>query len=234
MSRSRARRPSRRRAPPPAEASRSLVAHDLKNLSARLALLCRNLASHFEDPLFRESAMSLLDETSRSLKDLAVELRERDGRLIVKLPVRIDEILAAAVAERRPDLPEGVALGMDIEAVDPIYGDAFLLRKAFACAVENALDAVEAGGSVSVRCRQRGAVRPRIAVEIADTGKGMSPEFVRDRLFRPFATTKDAGLGLGAYTIRQVTAFHGGRVTIDSAEGRGTRLRFSFPAGELA
>lgn len=234
MSAAGARRGRAARGPAATEAGSTLLAHELKNLASRLSLLCRNLGVHYDDPLFRESAVGLLHDTAGYLKQIAVDLRGRSGRMIVKLPIRLDEVVRAAVRERLPDFGAGVVLQEEYEDVDPIYGDGFLLKSAIGCAVENALQALGGAGALKVRCVQSRGARPRIRVEISDTGGGMSREFVREMLFRPFATTKDDGLGLGAYTIRQVVSFHGARVQVVSAEGKGTSVRFSFPAGDLS
>jgi signal transduction histidine kinase len=223
----------RQRGPAPSEAGTNLLVHDLKNIAGRLALLCHNLSSHFDDPLFRDSALELLDETALHLRGLAGELREREGRLVVKLRVDLDGLLQDAVAERRPDLPSHVQLVENYGGLPPIWGDAFLLRSAFACAIENALEAMDSEGLLTVRTRaetRRG--RTRFAVEITDTGRGMSEELMRECLGKPFQSTKEDGLGLGVYTIRQVAALHGALVRIASAPGVGTRVRFSFPAEE--
>jgi len=222
-----------RRAPAPSEAGTNLLVHDLKNIAGRLALLCHNLSAHFDDPLFRDSALELLDETALHLRGLAGELRERDGRLVVKLRVDLDRLLQGAVAERRPDLPPHVVLEERYGGLPPIWGDAFLLRSAFACAIENALEAMGSKGTLAVRSRaetRRG--RTRFVLEIADTGRGMSEELMRECLGKPVQSTKKDGLGLGIYTIRQVAAIHGATVRIASAPGVRTRVRFSFPAEE--
>ncbi len=223
----------RRRAPAPSEAGTNLLVHDLKNLAGRLALLCRNLSAHFDDPLFRDSALGLLDDTALHLRQLAGELREREGRVVVKLRVDLDRLLQDAVAERRPDLPPNVALVESYGGLPPIWGDAFLLRSAFACAIENALEAMGSEGELTVRTRaeaRRG--RTRFVVEICDTGCGMSEELLRECLAQPFCSTKEDGLGLGIYSFRQVAALHNASVRIASAPGAGTRVRFSFPSEE--
>ena len=66
-------------------------------------------------------------------------------------------------------------------------------------------------------------------VEIADNGPGMDEGFLRQCLCKPFCSTKEDGLGLGVYTMRQVAALHSGTVRIQSARGVGTRVRFHFP-----
>ena len=75
----------------------------------------------------------------------------------------------------------------------------------------------------------RSARRPRAVVEFIDNGAGMSAEFLRDRLFRPFETTKPQGVGLGLATARQIVRFHRGTIRILSQPGGGTLVRLSLP-----
>jgi anti-sigma regulatory factor (Ser/Thr protein kinase) len=88
--------------------------------------------------------------------------------------------------------------------------------------VQNALDATAGGGSVTVRLRTEGSY---VVLEVIDNGIGMSPEFVRDRLFKPFETTKPGGMGIGVYESTQYVAALGGRIEVDSTPGAGTRVR---------
>jgi len=204
--------------------------HDLKNIAGRLAALCQNLATHYDDQVFKGTALDLLDDTALHLRRLAEDLRSHDGHIMVKLRVDLNQILEGALRDTRPDLAGKVRIVPRLSPVPPIWGDDFLLRRAFACAIENALEAMNGEGmlaiSTSTVCR-RG--KKKAVVEIADTGPGMSEEFLRERLFHPFTTTKEDGLGLGLYTIRQVVVLHGGSVRILSARDAGTRVRFHFP-----
>jgi signal transduction histidine kinase len=68
-------------------------------------------------------------------------------------------------------------------------------------------------------------------VEVADTGIGMSPEFVRQRLFKPFETTKATGMGVGVYESAQYVIGLGGRILVDSTPDVGTRVRVVLPLG---
>jgi signal transduction histidine kinase len=72
------------------------------------------------------------------------------------------------------------------------------------------------------------------AVEIEDNGPGMQPEFVRDRLFRPFDTTKDSGYGIGVYESREYARSLGGMLEVSSQPGRGTIMRMCLPRVEAA
>ena len=70
------------------------------------------------------------------------------------------------------------------------------------------------------------------AIEVADTGVGMSAQFQRERLFKPFETTKPAGMGIGVYESQQYVAGLGGRIAVESSEGAGTRVRVLLPPGD--
>ncbi|HEU4922769.1 MAG TPA: ATP-binding protein, partial [Burkholderiales bacterium] len=69
----------------------------------------------------------------------------------------------------------------------------------------------------------------RAIVEVKDTGCGMSEEFVRERLFRPFETTKPTGMGIGAFETAQLAKEMGGTIEADSRTGAGTLIRLILP-----
>src|SRR5690606_25124304 len=92
--------------------------------------------------------------------------------------------------------------------------------------VQNALDATEPDGHVGVRVYSESDAA---VIEVRDNGVGMSEEFVRDRLFRPFQTTKSTGMGIGAYESAQYIQNIGGRLTVDSRPGAGTCVRILLP-----
>jgi len=97
--------------------------------------------------------------------------------------------------------------------------------------VQNALDATVARGNVSVRLRRD---EDNAVLEVADTGVGMSPEFVRQRLFKPFETTKTAGMGIGVYESSQYVMGLGGQLLVDSTPGIGTRVSVLLPLADGA
>lgn len=218
------------RGPAPSQAGATLLAHDLMNLAARLAILHDNLGVHYEEAEFKGAALRVLDDSVRHLKRLAADLREHEGRVLMKLRVDLNQVLMLALSDTRPDLAEEMALIQNYQEIPPIWGDALLLRQAFACAIENALTAMEYRGTLAIgtECQPRTRVR-KVLVEIADDGPGMSAMFLKRALSAPLESAKGDGHGLGLYTIRQVTSLHGGTVRLHSAPGLGTRVRFSFP-----
>src|SRR5262249_19636702 len=92
--------------------------------------------------------------------------------------------------------------------------------------IQNALDAVGKKGRVEVRLRNEGRTA---VIEIEDNGPGMDPEFIRDRLFRPFDSTKNSGYGIGAYESREYARSLGGHLEAISKPGQGTIMRMSLP-----
>lgn len=97
--------------------------------------------------------------------------------------------------------------------------------------VQNALDATPATGRVWVKCSRYSG---QIKVEVGDTGAGMTEEFIRTRLFRPFNTTKRNGMGIGTYESFQYIRELGGSIAVDSTPGQGTTITVLLPLFELS
>jgi signal transduction histidine kinase len=98
--------------------------------------------------------------------------------------------------------------------------------------MENAIEATPPGGKVVVRSfTDVGHKPPRAVVEIIDNGSGMTQEFLRNRLFKPFQTTKPQGVGLGLSTAAEIIRFHEGSINVLSRTGTpgGTIIRLIFP-----
>jgi signal transduction histidine kinase len=95
--------------------------------------------------------------------------------------------------------------------------------------LQNAIDATSVGGSVRVSLDRDGA---SAVIQVVDNGVGMSPEFVRERLFKPFETTKAAGMGIGVYESAQYVSGLGGQILFDSSPESGTRVRVLLPLGD--
>jgi len=92
--------------------------------------------------------------------------------------------------------------------------------------LQNAADASTASGIIRVRA---GAEGGEARIEVEDNGKGMSEEFVRTQLFRPFSSTKAHGMGIGTFESREYIRELGGSIEVDSREGSGTTFRIRLP-----
>src|SRR5690242_4783000 len=111
------------------------------------------------------------------------------------------------------------------EPLPEIDADADLLHKAFQNLVLNSLDAMPAGGTLTLRTFTRDR---NIRIEVADTGKGLTPEEC-SRLFTPYYTTKQQGTGLGLAIVQSVVSDHRGTISVASEEGRGTSFKIELP-----
>jgi len=143
--------------------------------------------------------------------------------------VEIDplELAKETLAMMPPRQGAGIELGISgTEACGAFTADRQAVRQAAVNLLYNALKFTPVSGKVWLAFRR---LEDRIEVEVGDTGQGMSAEFVRDRLFKPFQTTKQAGMGIGAYESMQYVRELGGRVVVDSTPGVGTRVMLWLP-----
>ena len=105
--------------------------------------------------------------------------------------------------------------------------DPILLRRALENLVLNSLDAMPAGGTLTVRTSQRNG---SVHLEVSDTGAGLTPEECA-RLFTPYYTSKRHGTGLGLAIVQSVVSDHGGKIAVESAPGAGATFRIELPVG---
>jgi signal transduction histidine kinase len=111
-----------------------------------------------------------------------------------------------------------------------LYTDRDRLAAVIGHVVQNAQEATPRDGTVSVRLWPE---EGQGHIEVRDTGVGMDEPFVRERLFKPFDSTKGlAGMGIGAYECREFIRALGGWVEVQSAPGRGTRFLMIVPLAE--
>jgi two-component system, NtrC family, nitrogen regulation sensor histidine kinase NtrY len=212
------------------------LAHELKNPLFPLQLTVENLqrarsqTSEQFDEIFFESTATLRAELE-NLKAIVSRLSD-----FAKMPppefepVDLNELVRSAVKLFEPQLapvgcpPITPELYLDESAPRP-QADRTLLRRALENLILNSLDAMPAGGTLTVRTAQRdGAVR----LEITDTGEGLTPEECA-RLFTPYYTTKRHGTGLGLAIVQSVVSDHGGRIEVESAPGAGATFRIELP-----
>ncbi len=220
-----------------------VLIHDIKNMGFRLQMLRQNLDSHYGDPEFKQTVQDLLASTIDRLDGIVGRWSSEQRHVLIKVALDVNGLvrdiaggatrrggrLDRAQAARLPEL--SLALG----PVPPIWGDPYFLRDAFSSLVENALEAAAPSGRVLIRSfSERRAARERVVVEIIDNGAGMSEDFVRERLFRPFETTKPDGVGLGLFTASQIVRHHGGSIRVRSVAEEGTVVRLGFPAAAVA
>ncbi|HLN92452.1 MAG TPA: ATP-binding protein [Thermoanaerobaculia bacterium] len=229
------------KAPRPSRLLRStldrVLVHDIKNMGFRLQLLLSNLEEHYEDPEFKRSVRELLSATIQRLDGIVGRYAAHPDAVLIKVALDLNAVVREAVEgpPRRGGGREGEAqqlapVALALGDVPEVWGDPYYLGDALASLVENAREAAAPEGRVVVRSfREEGKRSPRAIVEIIDNGSGMSAEFVRDRLFQPFHTTKPDGVGLGMATASEIVRLHRGIIRVLSQPGGGTLVRLRLP-----
>jgi signal transduction histidine kinase len=222
-----------------------VLVHDIKNMGFRLQLLRSNLETHYGDPEFKRMVQELLSSTIERLDSIVGRWTAEEDQFLIKVAIDLNAIaqeLAGSATRRGARLDHAASarlpvLSLALGEIPPVWGDPYFLRDALTSLIDNALEAVGPSGKVLIRSfaqtiRTRGRSRDKAIVEIIDNGPGMSAEFLRERLFQPFQTTKHDGVGLGLFTANQIVRHHGGTVRVRSSAGEGTVVRLAFPAAD--
>lgn len=211
----------------------SVLLHDMRNLGFRLSLLLGNLEEHYGDPDFKRSVVDVLHGTLTTLETSLERWSARKEAVLVKVSLDLSDLVSEVLRRARlrdGSRPAGTRVETDVRDVPAVWGDPYYLEEALSSVFLNALEAAGPSGLVRVRTSAEGRVRRWSAVDVEDDGPGMTAEFVRDSLFRPFRSTKPEGVGLGLYTARRILSAHGGKVTVTSRPGEGTTVRVLLPA----
>jgi signal transduction histidine kinase len=119
-----------------------------------------------------------------------------------------------------------MSIQTDLKPVPRITADGEQLQSVLTNLLLNARDAVAAGGQVTVQTHVSGG---HAILAVSDTGCGMSSDFVRRQLFRPFQTTKKQGIGIGMFQTKAIVEAHGGTVQVESVLGKGSTFRVALP-----
>jgi signal transduction histidine kinase/ActR/RegA family two-component response regulator len=220
------------------------IAHDINNAISPVSLYTESLVER--EPNFSDSTRGDLTTIQRAIEDVARTVsrmkefyRERDSQLTLER-VQLNRAVQQVVELTRPrwsDLPQarGAMVDLQTDLTDPmpdIMGAEHEIRDALTNLIFNAVDAMPAGGTLSVRTRKATAAdgEARVFIEVVDTGVGMD-EDTRRRCLEPFYTTKgERGSGLGLAMVYGMVQRHSAELEIESATGQGTTVRLSFPA----
>ena len=204
----------------------AFILHDIKNLVSQMSLLARNAERHSDNPDFRADMVATLKSSAAKMSDLLARLAPHGPARVEALEVRpLRSIITDAIAASRGN--REVELSGDCGALAKV--DAAALEKALCNLIINALEASPLVEPVQVRVSRAG---PQIAIAVQDHGCGMDSDFIRTRLFQPFASTKATGFGIGAFEARSLITAMGGRLVVDSKPGRGSIFTILIDAAE--
>jgi putative PEP-CTERM system histidine kinase len=216
----------------------AFVVHDIKNVSGQLSMLLANAEVHAANPEFQRDMLATVRASVARINGMLKKMQAHETTLERTVIVPLERLPALLDARRdraRIEMDhDGRVAGvvMDQDAFDAVL--THLLDNAAEASAAVAqkpgpgrgVDAPDAAPLIRVRVRHEAA---SVFIDLVDRGPGMSPEFIRDRLFSPFASTKREGHGIGAFQARELLRAAGGDLFALSREGEGTTMRILLP-----
>jgi len=203
----------------------AFLMHDLNNLIAQQSLIVENADKHKRNPEFVDDAIETIAGSVKRMKRVMRQLKGDAAKHEAK-PTELRFMVSAAVDNCSGKKPVPV---IDLSGVSASLAvDAEQFTMVLTHLIRNAQDATPPDGDISVTIRER---EQQVEVDITDTGSGMTAEFIRDRLFKPFDSTKGAqGMGIGAYQAREFARKNGGELQVRSVVSEGTTVTISLQA----
>ena len=206
----------------------AFLMHDLNNLIAQQSLIIRNAEKHKRNPEFVDDTMRTIANSVSRMTRVMDQLKHGEAASSRKL-TGLNSVLKSAVERCSTSEPVPDLTVPDKEISIEVDADQFSMVMTHL--IQNAQEATQNDGFVSVTANR---IDDIIEIAISDNGCGMSPEFVRDKLFRPFDSTKGSqGMGIGAYQAREFARRLGGDIHVESGLGDGTKVMMTLPAGTL-
>ncbi len=203
----------------------AFFAHDLKNAASTLNLTLQNLPTRFDDPEFRADALRGIASTVDRINTVTSRLSSlRDPIEIRVVELDPNQLMteAARVFEEDPSL----VVIKNLNPVSKIHADREQIRSVLTNLLLNARDAVSGGGEIRLETTEGNG---RVILSVADSGCGMTADFLRTSLFRPFRTTKTRGIGIGMFQTKVIVEAHGGMIQVISAPEQGSTFRVTLP-----
>jgi putative PEP-CTERM system histidine kinase len=204
----------------------AFVAHDIKNVSSQLSLLLSNAETHVANPDFQQD---MLATVRASVGRIGALIRRLEPARTPAAPVLLDPASLLSALSSSWSACGQITLALDIAptaAGARVLMDPAAFRAAVGHLLDNAVNALRGAGTVRLALH---ATPVRVVLDIIDDGPGMTAEFVRDRLFQPFASGTPGGTGLGAFQARELLRVAGGELAVQSRPGAGTTMRLVLP-----
>ncbi|MCB1701948.1 MAG: PEP-CTERM system histidine kinase PrsK [Pseudomonadales bacterium] len=205
------------------------VIHDLKNILAQQSLIVSNAEKHRDKPAFIDDVINTVRNSVERMTRLMDQMKS-GLRGVEAQSVDLVELLESVVEEHQKIEPRPMLQKTAEKVV--VEADRELLATVFSHIIQNAQEATSRNGEVTVRLLEKAG---QALVEIEDNGAGMDDEFLRERLFKPFDSTKGlTGMGIGAFESREFVRSLGGDIRVSSKPGAGSIFRIALPRAQSA
>ena len=205
----------------------AFVAHDLKNMVSMLSMLLDNAKVHMAKPEFQTDAIRTLDDVTAKMRKLLGTLATPSTRTGAQSRrITLAPSVEAWIREIRAQVPSRIQIESRLGWTSEVQLDPEQFRSVIQNLVLNGVEAISDRGTILVETFQEDG---QAVLVVADTGRGMTREFIQRKLFRPFHSTKPRGLGIGLYQCRHIVQAFGGTLSAESEEGKGTRMIIRLP-----
>ncbi|MDC0609971.1 PEP-CTERM system histidine kinase PrsK [Vibrio sp.] len=207
----------------------TFLAHDLKNILAQLQLLAKNGKRHRDNPDFIDDAFETIDSAVIRLTKVVDHLKKKNLDVTPNKEFELNDIVHDACLSQASFLPNPIFQSKLKDKI-MITTDQERFRNIIIHLIQNAQDATPSDGLIAVTTTR---TDEHYHVSIEDSGSGMSEEFIENRLFKPFDTTKgNSGMGIGAYDAKKFIAELGGFIDVHSSEGKGSVFNIYIPLSQ--
>jgi signal transduction histidine kinase len=208
----------------------AVVAHEVRNPLAILGNAVAGLRKESIAATDRATLLEIIDSEATRLNRIVTDLLSFSRPVTLQRgSVQLNDLIDRALKL----VSTRTGVNVDHQMLLPsarVWADSNLLRQVFDNLIDNAIQAMESGGTLTVRVRSANGDDADIAVDIIDTGEGMDAA-VRGRAKDPFFTTRPSGTGLGLAIVDRIVGAHGGRLEIESRTGEGTKVTVHLPTG---
>ena len=202
----------------------AFLVHDLKNVQAQLGLITDNAVKHRDNPAFIDDVFETIESATSRLDKMLTQLRNKQAEQSKTKKVDISAVVDKVVAQCNIRTPK-VLLEANQSCVLSIDDESF--HSVLNHLIQNAQEATADDGWVKVNV---GLTDIDAVITISDNGSGMSEEFIKKRLFKPFDTTKgNAGMGIGVFEAKQFFEGNAGSLAVESIENQGTVFTLTLP-----
>ncbi|MEH6790746.1 XrtA/PEP-CTERM system histidine kinase PrsK [Parasphingorhabdus sp.] len=201
----------------------AFILHDIKNLVSQLSLLAGNAKRHADNPEFQADMIDTLQDSARKMNGLLERLSQHNKASPAEpRAVKVADLIRSTIEKKR------LLHSLESKRVDDltVFADPARVEQILGHLIQNAIDASAPDAPITINARRRDL---SVAIEVCDHGTGMSNEFIRSQLFKPFASSKQGGFGIGAYEARELARAMNGRLEVESTEGVGSRFTLILP-----
>jgi len=209
----------------------AFMVHDLKTLIAQLSLLVKNAPKHRNNPAFIDDMIATTDHAVRKMSNLVDHIRKPSSTADEqRTPIDLTQLVRELIEDNSRRSPAPMLLGAP-PAIQ-VCADKEQLRSVLGHLINNAQDATAPTGEITLNLK---TAKGSVVLFIQDTGSGMTEEFIRTRLFKPFESTKGlTGMGIGAYQAREYIQELGGSIDVTSEPGLGSCFSVRIPLANAA